>query len=107
MLCLVVELVFHKCYLRLLCFLLAFKGVYGFIKSSFVDTFSGHVASCDSVQACVPLFGLVGVGEPVIEISSLKNWDLQRNSAWLSGLRRRDDVQALQYVEVEVQISLR
>ena len=99
MLCLVVELVFRKCYLRLLCFLLAFKDVYGFIKSSFVDTldtFSGHVASCDSVQARVGLFGLVGVWERVIEINSLKNWDLQHNSAWLSGLRHRDDVQALQ-----------
>ena len=40
-------------------FLLAFKDVYGFIKSSFVDTlntFSSHVASCDSVQARVDLF---------------------------------------------------
>ena len=46
-------------------FLLAFKDVYSFIKSSFVDTldtFSSHVAS-DSVQARVDLFGLVGVWE--------------------------------------------
>ena len=69
---------FHKyCYWRLLCFLLAFKDVYGFIKSSFVDTlvmFSCHVASCYSVQAPVELFRLVGVWERVIEINIFKNW---------------------------------
>ena len=68
------------------------------IKSSFVDTldtFSGHVESCDSFQACVDLFGLVGVWEQVIELNIFKNWKSSTQvsmAQWIEAQRRRSSI---------------
>lgn len=89
--------------------MLAFKDIYGFIKTSFVDildTFSSRVASCDSVQARVDLVGLVGVWERVIEINIFKTWKSSTQvsvAQWIEAQRRRSSIT----VEVGVQILLR